>query len=455
MRKIIIDLKKAAALILSLAMVVTFIPLCTFQSNAEDGEIEMPQEYKALINEIYTAVNNGFDSIENYTHEDVEASSLSPAAKEFFDNKLLDAGRGGAEIDELYYALLDMNNDGTPELLVKSVEGDGEYDSLEVLYTIENGHVVVITSYAYRNQARVAGKMIYNYGASSAFEHVDSIYSLGSNNELEYEIGYVTRYESEDSFVIAEIDEKGNQTGRFITEEELASILGDYLAADAPDWTCLDLNGGVDPGPAPDPDYDEVVLPYKDVKAGDWFEDDVKYAYFYKLMNGVEENKFDPEGTTSRAMIVTILYRIEGEPAFMNDSKFKDVEKGSYYEKAVAWASGKGIVTGTTTTKFSPNDPITREQFAAILYRYAKFIDVDVSVGKDTDMKAFKDFSKRSDYAEDALKWAFTEGLITGVTEKTIEPLGKATRAQAAAIFHRFCESDFPMAEIVETDDHR
>ena len=447
MRKIAIDLKKGAAVILSLAMVMTFIPFYTFQSNAEIISSPIPEEYEALITEISDAVFNGFDSIENYTVEEVEASDLSPAAKEFFINKIYDAGRGGAEIDELYYAFSDMNNDGTPELLLKSVEGEGADDSLDLLCTIKNGQVDVIASYSYRNMARAAGMMIYNYGSSSAFEHVDFIYSLGEDNQLKPEVRYVTTYEEDGTVTIAEIDEKGNETGVFIDEDRLESILNDYLEADAPAWKYLDLSEKPGPQPDPEPNYEDIKLPYKDVKANDWFVNDVKYAYFYKLMNGITETKFDPEGKTSRAMIVTIIYRIEGQPEPAKKHPFKDVEKNGYYEKAVSWANEKGIVTGTTAKKFSPDDPITREQFAAILYRYAKYIGVDVSSGKDADMKAFKDFSKRSDYAEDALKWAFSEELLTGVTEKTIEPLGKATRAQAAAIFHRFCERDFPMAE--------
>lgn len=153
--------------------------------------------------------------------------------------------------------------------------------------------------------------------------------------------------------------------------------------------------------------------------------------------NGAE-TAFAPNATTTRGMFVTILYRLEGEPA-ANDAGFTDVENGAWYQAAVDWAAANGIVNGTSETTFDPNGTLTREQMAAILYRYAAYKGYDVSQKAQLDQ--FQDQSTVSGYAEDALSWANAVGLITGVTDTTLSPKGSAVRAQAATILMRFCES--------------
>lgn len=179
---------------------------------------------------------------------------------------------------------------------------------------------------------------------------------------------------------------------------------------------------------------------YTDVKTGAWYHDGVHYCLENGFMNGVGKNTFAPNGTTSRAMIVTILYRLEGEPAFMNDSVFRDVASGSWYEKAVVWASGKGIVGGYGDGKFGPDDPVTREQLAAILYRYAQYKEQDVSVDENTNFLSFNDFFDISEYAKPAMMWAIYNGLIEG-DNWDLTPQGSASRAQVAAILQRYCEN--------------
>ena len=153
-------------------------------------------------------------------------------------------------------------------------------------------------------------------------------------------------------------------------------------------------------------------------------------------MNGVAEGKFSPDATTSRAMIVTILWRLEGWPEAA-DSAFGDLTQ-DWYIRAVNWAAENGIVNGMSADRFAPNDPITREQFAAILYRYAEYKGKDVTAS--ADLSRFTDAYGIHEYALDAMSWANAEGLITGLTETTLDPVGKATRAQAATILFRFCE---------------
>lgn len=179
-------------------------------------------------------------------------------------------------------------------------------------------------------------------------------------------------------------------------------------------------------------------LPFGDVKTADWFYNDVKYVYEKGMMAGTAADVFAPNATTTRAMIVTILYRLEGSPAVTGTSSFVDVPAGQWYTDAVNWAAANQIVKGTSATTFAPNDSITREQMAAILYRYAQYKGYDVT--KKADLSGYSDNSQVSAYAKDALAWANAAKLINGVTNTTLAPQGNATRAQVSAILHRFCD---------------
>ena len=179
-------------------------------------------------------------------------------------------------------------------------------------------------------------------------------------------------------------------------------------------------------------------LPFGDVKSADWFYNDVKYVYDKGMMAGTAADVFAPNATTTRAMIVTILYRLEGSPAVTGTSAFVDVPAGQWYTDAVNWAAANQIVKGTSATTFAPNDSITREQMAAILYRYAQYKGYDVT--KKADLSGYSDNGQVSAYAKDALAWANAAKLINGVTNTTLAPQGNATRAQVSAILHRFCD---------------
>lgn len=179
-------------------------------------------------------------------------------------------------------------------------------------------------------------------------------------------------------------------------------------------------------------------LPFGDVKSADWFYNDVKYVYEKGMMAGTAADVFAPNATTTRAMIVTILYRLEGSPAVTGTSAFVDVPAGQWYTDAVKWAAANQIVKGTSATTFAPNDSITREQMAAILYRYAQYKGYDVT--KKADLSGYSDNGQVSAYAKDALAWANAAKLINGMTNTTLVPQGNATRAQVSAILHRFCD---------------
>ena len=182
----------------------------------------------------------------------------------------------------------------------------------------------------------------------------------------------------------------------------------------------------------------EVKLPFTDVSTSDWFYDDVAFVYKNGLFSGTDSRSFSPNASMTRAMLVTVLYRLEGEPTVTGRSSFTDVRSGAYYEKAVIWAAANGIVTGTDSTSFSPDAKVTREQLAAILYRYAQYrkLDTDASA----KLNSFTDADSVSAYASEALGWAVSEGLINGASGKLM-PKGDATRAQVAAILHRLVKN--------------
>ena len=181
-----------------------------------------------------------------------------------------------------------------------------------------------------------------------------------------------------------------------------------------------------------------LTVPFTDVKEGDWYYESVAYVYQQGLMTGTSDTAFSPNLTTTRGMIVTILYRMEGSPEAPGWAPFADVVQGKYYADPVAWAAWNGIVNGKSSTSFAPEEPITREQLAAILYRCAQFKGYDVSA--QGDLSQFTDQTMIRAYALDAMSWANAEGLITGKGKGILDPRGPATRAQVAAILQRFCE---------------
>ena len=182
--------------------------------------------------------------------------------------------------------------------------------------------------------------------------------------------------------------------------------------------------------------------PFTDVPADHWANDSVAYVYENGLMSGVDEATFNPNGTTTRAMIVTVLYRLAGEPAEGSSGKFTDVDSSAWYGPAVAWAAANDVVNGVTATTFAPNSPITREQMATILYRYADSQHYDMSPW--ASLSVYADVGQISSYAEDAMRWACGGGLLTGTSATTLSPKGTATRAQVAVILARFCQTMHP-----------
>lgn len=177
---------------------------------------------------------------------------------------------------------------------------------------------------------------------------------------------------------------------------------------------------------------------FDDVARYDWYSDAVDYVVREGLFEGVSEDLFDPNGNMTRAMLVTVLWRLEGSPKIYSYAGFDDVARGTWYTTAVAWAEKYDIVEGISETKFAPNASITREQLATILYRYADYKGLGLDL--DADLSGYTDAGKISDYAKDGMQWAVTYGLMQGMTQKTLAPQGTATRAQVATMLMRFAE---------------
>ena len=185
--------------------------------------------------------------------------------------------------------------------------------------------------------------------------------------------------------------------------------------------------------------------PFVDVNKSDWYYDSIKFAYENKLFSGISDTEFAPQNMMTRAMLVTVLYRAEGEPDMENEIwgyPFADVDAESWYGKAVYWARKNGVVNGVTENDFAPDSNITREQIAVIMHRYAKYKGYDVSVGESTNIHSYTDFDEISEYAISAMQWAVGSGLMKGKTESTINPKDVATRAEIAAILQRFIEAN-------------
>lgn len=182
--------------------------------------------------------------------------------------------------------------------------------------------------------------------------------------------------------------------------------------------------------------------PFTDVPASHWAHDDITYVYENDLMNGTDGSLFSPESTTTRAQVVTVLYRLAGQPAADWENPFWDVPASAWFHDAVTWAWENDITGGVSSTHFGAGNAVTREQLATFLYRYAQDQGYDTSAR--ADLSGYSDAGLVSSYATEALSWANATGLITGTTGTTLSPKGSATRAQVATILSRFCQDVIP-----------
>jgi hypothetical protein len=237
----------------------------------------------------------------------------------------------------------------------------------------------------------------------------------------------------------------------FMDEVEVGVIdsLGPVLAEAAP------ADPTTDPDTACPKDDTCPISQFTDAQPGAWYHDGVHWALDAGLMNGMGQDQFAPNGTATRAMVVTMLWRMEGEPEAKAPA-FTDVADGSWYQQPVGWAAENGIVTGTSATTFAPDASVTREQLVTILYRYAQSKGQDVSVGEDTNILSYDDASNISSWAMSAFQWACGAGIVSGVSQTALGPQNNATRAQIATMFQRFCASpDETVSHVFDFDGNQ
>ncbi len=226
-----------------------------------------------------------------------------------------------------------------------------------------------------------------------------------------------------------------------IREEDMGKVLVVKLFKDGEEVGDCTAPGVVGEKPAPDEgegctgDASCTNSGFSDADPGAWYHDGVHWALEKGLMNGMGDGLFAPAGTATRAMVVTMLWRLEGEPAEEADVSFEDVSAEAWYADAVKWAAGAGVVTGTSDTAFSPDDPATREQLVTILFRYAKWKDAVLSI--DTNILDYDDVFDVSSWAVEPFRWAVQEGIVNGVEPTKLGPGESATRAQIATMFQR------------------
>ena len=227
------------------------------------------------------------------------------------------------------------------------------------------------------------------------------------------------------------------------SDAQISSFLRDYYGEEPSEDPSEEPGENPDDNPAGDPEEGQQgENEFSDVSADSWYYNAVSYVTSEGLMKGTSEDLFSPGQKLSRAMTVTILHRLAGTPSAGTAASFADVESGSWYDEAVAWAAEHGIVTGYDATHFGPEDYITREQMAAIFCRYAEDAGMDTAAGGSSiDLAAvFTDGSEVSPYAQASVKWAVDSGLISGRDDGTLDPKGTASRAEAAQILQNFCE---------------
>lgn len=185
-------------------------------------------------------------------------------------------------------------------------------------------------------------------------------------------------------------------------------------------------------------EFVRTTMPFTDVSASQWFYNPVSFVYWNGLMGGVSASQFAPNATTTRAMVVTILYRMSGSPTVYGTNRFVDVPANTWYSDAVTWAARLGIVEGRTASSFDPNAAVSRQELAAMLYRYARARGYSTSIWEDTNILSYVDAGSVSEYAFTPLQWACGSGVITGLDGGRLDPQGSATRAQLATMLYRF-----------------
>lgn len=337
----------------------------------------------------------------------------------------------GAAYGDYAYSLLDIDQNGTPELILRAYNQDqlGTAWPWYTVFSFNAAQEQVIFAgdlYPYDDISYSASEKaiaypptkpnVYGYGMQFdvlAQQDLQSLFYLGCWSDGQ---GNDTYHRT---------DTMGSGEEEIISKSEYDRYLGGL--------TEITFDPIAEYTPA------APIIPgqFYDVPETAWYYDAVQYVYENNLMNGTSGTRFSPDDYTSRAMLVTILYRMAGEPDAENPI-FGDIPGNTYYSEAVAWASDRGIVTGVSSTAFAPDNQVTREQMATFLCRYAVYQGLDTAT--TNELTEFVDSDGISDYAMEAMGWACDQGLITGKSSTMLAPKDYATRAEVALVLTRYCE---------------
>ena len=310
-----------------------------------------------------------------------------------------------------------------------SASRSGSY-SFDGWYTEKSGGTKVTTDTEFHANTTVYAHWTYTGGGGGGYNPPVTYYTLrfetGGGSDIPSVQGTYNTYIDLTKYVPTW---RGHTFIGWYSERSLTNkVSGVYLTKDMTVYALWRVDENPDTG----------ANPFTDVSEKDWFYGDVMFVYENGLMLGTSKTLFSPHGTATRGMMATILWRMEGSPAPKGKNSFTDVEAGKWYADAITWTAENGIFAGYGKDKFGPDDPITREQLAAIFYRYADYKGYDLTVKGNLDK--FKDADKVTDYAKTAMQWAVGSGLVKGKSGNLLDPQGTATRAEIAAMLHRFIE---------------
>lgn len=336
--------------------------------------------------------------------------------------------------------------EGTTITLTATPNSGYHFDRWEVV----SGNITITNNTFTMPAEPVTVKAVFDRDSSGGAHHPDAGSTTTTSSDR-YEIETPSDVENGSVKVSPSKAEKGDTVTVTVTPDDGYQL--DKLAVYDEDGDKLDLNDKGDGKftfqmPKGDVSIEVSFAPiedetpkadFSDVPADAWYAEAVQYVYENGLMTGTSDTTFSPDLTTSRSMIATILWRMAGSPVVNYAMDFADVPADQWYAEAVRWASSEGIVGGYGNGSFGTGDPITREQFAVMLYRFAQKQGYDVSVGENTNILSYTDVSAVSEYAIPAMQWAVGSGVITGMGD-TLAPQGETTRAQAAMMLMRFCE---------------
>ncbi len=334
--------------------------------------------------------------------------------------------------------------EGTLITLTATPNNGYHFDRFEVI----SGDITITNNTFTMPAEPVTVKAVFDRDSSGGAHHPDAGSTTTASSDR-YEIETPSDVENGSVKVSPSKAEKGDTVTVTVTPDDGYAL--DKLAVYDEDGDKLDLNDKGDGKftfqmPKGDVSIEvsfvlieDETSDFSDVPADAWYAESVRYVYENGLMTGTSDTTFSPDLTTSRSMIATILWRMAGSPVVNYAMDFADVPADQWYAEAVRWASSEGIVGGYGNGSFGTGDPITREQFAVMLYRFAQKQDYDVSVGENTNILSYTDVSSVSEYAIPAMQWAVGSGVITGMGD-TLAPQGETTRAQAAMMLMRFCE---------------